>query len=83
MAQSESDGGETPGPYTPKHLGAGPQGMRGEGNPALADPPAEQTHELKVGRETIAVQESSGTAFAEATGRAGPDAQREGAKGDE
>jgi hypothetical protein len=49
-----------------------PQGMRGENGDTLAPPNPEQAHEETVaGGRRIVVNEVSGTAFAETTGRAG------------
>lgn len=49
------------------------EGLRGEKATPLAEPPAEQTHcEVVEGRK-VAVVETSGTAFVEATGKAGFD----------
>ena len=62
--------------------GSAPQGMRGEASAPL-DPDAtspEQVHEADVAGGRVTVQETSGTAFAEAAGRAG--LAREASKGD-
>lgn len=49
------------------------EGLRGEKATPLAEPPAEQTHsEIMEGRK-VTVVETSGTAFVEATGKAGFD----------
>ena len=46
-------------------------GMRGEGGPPLGEPDPEQTHAETVEGRPVVVTETSGTAFAETTGRAG------------
>jgi hypothetical protein len=48
-----------------------PEGLRGENATSLADAPAEQVHTTLAGGRPIAVAETSGTAFVEATGKAG------------
>ena len=53
-----------------------PQGMRGENNDTLAPPDPELAHEeVVVGGRKILINEANGVGFAEATGKAGLEAQ--------
>lgn len=52
-----------------------PEGMRGEGGPATSDHPELAHEETLSGGRRVLLEETNGVAFAEATGRAGIEAQ--------
>ena len=58
-----------------------PEGFRGERGAAVDDPALR--HEVAVGAERITVQESSGTAFVEASDAPGPARKPDGAIDDQ
>jgi hypothetical protein len=75
-AMPDSDKNEEPRVYGQADDGnrtpPAPQGMRGENGDTLAPADPEQVHEERVaGGRRIVVEEVSGTAFAESSGRAG------------
>jgi hypothetical protein len=55
-----------------------PMGMRGEEGAPLSDPPPGQSREASVDGRTIVVEETSGVAAAEATGKIGVDDDGDG-----
>jgi hypothetical protein len=54
-----------------------PNGTRGEQGAPLADPPADQTRRATVAGRAIDIQETSGVAAAETTGKIGAEGQQE------
>jgi hypothetical protein len=71
LAEEKSDFHAYGTPAPEKQLPPATEGMRGEGNPIITDPPIEQERQIETAEgHKVVVAEDSGTAFAESQGAA-------------